>query len=68
MMRQATQQIVGPQGQRMTRTAIEHTDPGGLQVQAVFDVIDLDWLREEYMRSVPLWRRVWLAIMREVRR
>ena len=52
----------------MTRTAIEHTDPGGLQVQAVFDVIDLDWLREEYMRSVPLWRRVWLAIMREVRR
>lgn len=65
-MRQATQQIVGPQGQRMTRTAIEHTDPNGLQVQAVFDVIDLDWVREEYMRSVPLWRRVWLAIMREV--
>ena len=65
-MRQATQQIVGPQGQRMTRTAMEHTDPNGLQVQAVFDVIDLDWVREEYRRRVPLWRRVWLAIMREV--
>ena len=65
-MRQATQRIVGPQGQRMTRTVTEHTDPSGLQVQAVFDVIDLDWVREEYTRRVPLWRRVWLAIMREV--
>lgn len=65
-MSQATQQIVGPQGQRMTRTAMEHTDPNGLQVQAVIDVIDLDWVREEYRRRVPLWRRVWLAIVRGV--
>lgn len=65
-MEQATQQIVGPQGQRMTRTTVEHTDPSGLQVREVFDVIDLDWLSEEYRHQVPLWRRVWLAIKREV--
>ncbi len=65
-MKWETQNITGPQGQRMTRTATEHTDPSGLQVQAVIDVIDLDWVREEYMRRVPLWRRVWLAMKREV--
>ena len=66
-MLQATQRIVGPQGQRMTRTATDHTDPSGLQVREVFDVIDLEWVREEYRRRVPLWRRVWLAIRREAR-
>lgn len=65
-MRQATQRVVGPQGRPMTRTATEHTDPSGLQVREVFDVIDLDWVRDEYRRRVPLWRRIWLAISREV--
>ena len=65
-MKWEIQNITGPQGQRMTRTAMEHIDPSGLQVQAVIDVIDLDWVREEYMRRVPLWRRVWLAMKREV--
>ena len=65
-MSQATQSITGPQGQRMTRTVTEAADPSGLQVCEVFDMVDLDWVREEYRRSVPLWRRVWLAIKREV--
>ncbi len=66
-MKQETQRIVGPQGQRMTRTVTEAADPSGLQVREVFDFIDLDWVREEYRRRLPLWRRVLLAIRREAR-
>jgi hypothetical protein len=55
---QATQTIVGPQGQRMTRTATEVAEPDGLRMRIVEDVIDLDWIREEYKRRVPLWRRL----------
>lgn len=65
-MNQTTQPITGQQGQRMTRTVTEAADPSGLQVREVFDFIDLDWVREEYKRRVPFWRRVWLAIAREV--
>ena len=66
-MRYATQNITGPQGQRMTRTVSEAADLSGLQVCEVFDFIDIEWVREEYRRRVPLWRRVLLAIRREMK-
>lgn len=61
------------QGRPMIRTATEQyyitgvrLNPiMGVRVQSVEDVIDPDWLREEYKRRVPLWRRVWLAIKGE---
>lgn len=67
-MRQAKQRIVGPQGQQMTRTATEITDPNGLRLRMVEDVIDLEWLQAKYKRRTPLWRRVLATVARQPHR